>query len=112
MLPAISAARSIDIAAAYLTGPIAIAGRRKQLPSRGDGAERSDLPSLGIGKFAPGIDGFRRSHQQAQRARSVAIVRRQDGPALLAATDPGLSLAALLAGDISEARDWVGDGTR
>jgi DNA-binding PucR family transcriptional regulator len=72
-------------------------------------AERSDLPSLGIGKFAPGIDGFRRSHQQAQRARSVAIVGRQDGPALLAATDPGLSLAALLAGDISEARDWVGD---
>jgi DNA-binding PucR family transcriptional regulator len=72
-------------------------------------AERSDLSSLGIGKFAPGIDGFRRSHQQAQRTRSVAIIRRQDGPALLAATDPGLSLAALLAGDISEARDWVGD---
>jgi hypothetical protein len=24
-------------------------------------AERSDLPSLGIGKFASGIDGFRRS---------------------------------------------------
>jgi hypothetical protein len=45
-------------------------------------AERSDLPSLGIGKFAPGIDGFRRSHQQAQRTRSVAIIRRQDGPAL------------------------------
>ena len=72
-------------------------------------AGRSDSPSLGIGKFAPGVDGFRRSHQQAQRARSVAIVRRQDGPALLAATDPGLSLAALLAGDISEARDWVAD---
>ena len=72
-------------------------------------AGRSDSPSLGIGKFAPGVDGFRRSHQQAQRARSVAIARRQDGPTLLAATDPGLSLAALLAGDISEARDWVAD---
>jgi DNA-binding PucR family transcriptional regulator len=70
---------------------------------------RSDSPCVGIGKIAAGVDGFRRSHHQAQRARSVAVARHQDGPAVLAAADPGLSLAALLAGDISEARDWVAE---
>ncbi|WP_224770363.1 PucR family transcriptional regulator [Mycobacterium simulans] len=72
-------------------------------------AGRPDSPSVGIGNFAPGVDGFRRSHQQAQRARSVAIARRQQEPTVLAAADPGLSLAALLAADIDEARDWVAD---
>jgi DNA-binding PucR family transcriptional regulator len=72
-------------------------------------AGRSDSPSLGIGNSAPGIEGFRRSHQQAQRARSVAIARHQPGPTLIFAAEPGLSLAALLAADISEARDWVAD---
>ncbi|HEY1442653.1 MAG TPA: helix-turn-helix domain-containing protein [Mycobacterium sp.] len=70
-------------------------------------AGRHDSPSVAIGSTAAGVGGFRRSHHEAQMARSVAVARRQHGPTVLAAADPGLSLAALLAGDIGEARDWV-----
>ena len=72
-------------------------------------AGRRDSPSIGIGTTAAGVDGFRRSHHQAQAARSVAIARRPQGTTVLAATDPGLSAAALLAGDVGEAREWVAE---
>lgn len=67
----------------------------------------ADSPSIGIGAIAAGVDGFRRSHQQAARAHSVAVARGQPGQSVIAATDPGLSAAALLAGDLDVARDWV-----
>jgi len=72
-------------------------------------AGRHDSPSVAIGTTAAGVDGFRRSHNQAQMARSVALSHDQQGPTVLAATDPGLSMAALLAGDVGKARDWVTD---
>ena len=72
-------------------------------------AGRDDSPSIGIGMTATGVDGFRRSHNQAQMARSVAVVANKQGPTVLAAADPGLSMAALLAGDIGKAREWVAD---
>jgi DNA-binding PucR family transcriptional regulator len=70
---------------------------------------RRDSPSIAIGTTAAGVEGFRRSHRQAQAARSVAIARRPRGPTVLAATDPGLSVAALLADDIGDAREWVAE---
>jgi len=70
---------------------------------------RSDCPNIGIGTTAAGIDGFRRSHDQAQLARSVALACSEPGPTVLAAGDPGVSMAALLTGDIGKARDWVAD---
>jgi DNA-binding PucR family transcriptional regulator len=70
---------------------------------------RADPPSVSIGIPAAGVDGFRRSHHQAQLARSVAIAGPQQGPTVLSAAEPGLSMAALLADDISEAREWVAD---
>ncbi len=76
---------------------------------RGFAAGRDDAPSVGIGTTAAGVYGFRRSHHQAQTARAVAVARRQQGPAVLAANDPGLSVAALLAGDIGETREWVAE---
>jgi len=72
-------------------------------------AGRHDSPSLGIGMTAAGVDGFRRSHNQAQMARSVAVAGSQQGPTVLAAADPGLSMAALLASDVGKAREWVAD---
>ena len=67
-----------------------------------------DAPRIGIGTTAAGVDGFRRSHHQAQKARAVAIARPQ-GPTVLAATDPGLSVAALLSADVGETREWVAE---
>jgi DNA-binding PucR family transcriptional regulator len=76
---------------------------------RAFGAGRHDSPDIGIGTLGAGVDGFRRSHRQAQKARSVVVARRQQAPEVVAAGDPGLSLAALLAADISEAREWVAE---
>jgi DNA-binding PucR family transcriptional regulator len=69
--------------------------------------ERADPPSVGIGTVASGVDGFRRSHREARAARAVAVAGAQPEPTVIAATDPGLSAAALLGGDIGAAREWV-----
>lgn len=68
---------------------------------------RPDAPSLAIGTMAAGVDGFRRSHREAESARAVAIARSGPEPTLFAASDPGLSAAALMGSDIGGAREWV-----
>jgi DNA-binding PucR family transcriptional regulator len=68
-----------------------------------------DPPSVGIGMTGAGVDGFRRSHQQARLAHSVALARPAQGATILGAGQPGLSMAALLAHDVGEARAWVAD---
>ncbi|MEU7767291.1 helix-turn-helix domain-containing protein [Nocardia sp. NPDC049190] len=76
---------------------------------RGFAAEHSDGPRLAIGTLAAGVPGFRRSHRLAQAARSIALARRDGEPRIIAATDPGVTLAALLGGEIAEVREWVGE---
>jgi DNA-binding PucR family transcriptional regulator len=56
-----------------------------------------------------GVDGFRRSHQQAQDARKVAITAGAGARPLTLASDPGLSVAALLGSDLDAASAWIGD---
>lgn len=63
-------------------------------------------PRVVLGTALPGVDGFRRSHAQAQSARTVAITAGAD---LTAADDPGLAAVALLAQNLPEARVWVGE---
>lgn len=67
---------------------------------------RPDSPSVAIGTLLPDVAGFRQSHREAQSARRVAMVGKRE-PAIVAATDPGLSIAALLSGDVTETRAWV-----
>ncbi|CQD08277.1 transcriptional activator protein [Mycobacterium lentiflavum] len=69
---------------------------------------RPDFPSVAIGTLSHGIEGFRRSHREAQNARRVAMVGKRE-PTVIAATDPGLSIAALLSGDVADTRAWVLD---
>ena len=89
------------------TAPDAIASVRrfaqKQDPTR---------PVSRSARMASGVDGFRRSHRAAEAARDVAIGGGQHEQTIIAATDPGLSAAALLASDIGEAREWVDRGAR
>jgi hypothetical protein len=71
---------------------------------------RPDSPSVAIGTMAAGIEGFRRSHREADEARGVAIVRggpKSSAPTVIAADDPGLSVVARLGGDVAGTRDWV-----
>ncbi|MET8425261.1 helix-turn-helix domain-containing protein [Nocardia sp. NPDC004860] len=65
-------------------------------------------PGIAIGPAQPGLDGFRASHRQAERAHGVAVARGLPNP-LLAASEPGLAAAALLGGDLGETREWVGE---
>jgi DNA-binding PucR family transcriptional regulator len=69
--------------------------------------KRTDSPNVGIGTVASGVDGFRRSYREAEAAHGVAVVRGLQGSTVIAASDPGLSAAALLGGDIDDTREWV-----
>ena len=68
---------------------------------------RPDPPSVAIGTMAGGVEGFRRSHREAEEARGVAIVSERQGPTVIAATDPGLAVVARLGGDVAGTREWV-----
>lgn len=70
---------------------------------------RAGSPNVAIGPMAPGLGGFRHSHRQAAAARAVAVAAAHPWPTVITASDPGVCSAALLAGDVGEARDWVRD---
>ena len=72
-------------------------------------SSHADPPSVAIGSMAAGVGGFRRSHRQAMAARVVAAALDPHHPSVVAAQDPGVSLTALLGGNVSEAREWVAD---
>ena len=72
-------------------------------------AGQADAPSVGIGSMAAGVGGFRRSHLRALAAQVVAAARDPNKPSVVAADDPGVSAAALLGGDITQAREWVAE---
>ncbi|MDR7170641.1 hypothetical protein J2W56_004392 [Nocardia kruczakiae] len=71
-------------------------------------AHRPDAPHIAIGAVGVGVEGFRRSHRQAQRARTV-VSRSGAADKVVAATDPGLTAAALLGENPAAVRDWVAD---
>jgi DNA-binding NarL/FixJ family response regulator len=70
-------------------------------------ANYDEAPSLALGSPLPGVEGFRRSHRQARRAREVVIAAGADPASVIAADDPGFSAAALLSEDLDESRQWV-----
>jgi GGDEF-like domain len=49
-----------------------------------------DGPQVAVGRALPDVEGFRRSHGQAQNARRVAIAAGPSAPRVIAASDPGL----------------------
>jgi DNA-binding PucR family transcriptional regulator len=72
-------------------------------------AGRAEALWIAIGNPLPGIEGFRRSHQQALAARAVAIAASPRQPRVTAASDPGLAVAAQFSSDLGAARAWVGE---
>jgi DNA-binding PucR family transcriptional regulator len=65
-------------------------------------------PWVAIGAPLPGVQGFRRSHQQAPAVHTRAVASGTSR--VSAARDPGLSAAALLGGDnLAAARLWVAE---
>lgn len=70
---------------------------------------RTDVVNIAIGAVGSGVDGFRRSHRQAQRVRSAVSARDRRHRAVIAATDPGMVAPALLDASVDEIRAWVAD---
>jgi len=70
---------------------------------------RADAPWIAAGDPLPGVDGFRRSHAQALATRAVVMASGSQPPAVAAAGDPGLVVAAQFCADLEHARAWVGD---
>lgn len=67
-----------------------------------------DVPFIAAGTAQAGIDGFRRSHHQAQNARRVAVAGSLHDRITLAG-DPGVGTAALLSQDLPQTCRWVGE---
>jgi DNA-binding PucR family transcriptional regulator len=70
---------------------------------------RTDAPWIAAGAPLPGIDGFRRSHEQAQAARAVIMASGSRRAAVTAVSDPGLVVAAHFCSDLEQTRAWVRD---
>ncbi|HTQ20804.1 PucR family transcriptional regulator [Mycobacterium sp.] len=69
----------------------------------------TDAPSIAIGNPLPGVEGFRRSHQQAEHGRSVAIASGVATRRIISPDDPGLAVAALVGSNVDAASAWVGE---
>ena len=69
----------------------------------------ANAPWIAAGNPLPGVEGFRRSHEQAQEAHAVAIASGSTAQRVTAASDPGLSAAALLSNNLGAARVWVAE---
>jgi hypothetical protein len=70
---------------------------------------RTDAPWIAAGNPLPGVEGFRRSHQQAQEAHAVAIASGSNAHRVTAACDAGLSTATLVGNNLAAARVWVAE---
>jgi hypothetical protein len=87
--------------------PNAVPGALGQI--RAVAETKTDAPWIAAGNPLPGIDGFRRSHQQAQDARGVATASGGNFPRFVAAGDPGLAVAALVGNNLEAASTWVAE---
>lgn len=78
-------------------------------PAKARELTRSSGPDLrlALGTPAPGADGFRTTHQDALRARSVAVLAAERAEPVTAFTDPEVRVAALLAADLDATRRFV-----
>jgi DNA-binding PucR family transcriptional regulator len=70
---------------------------------------RTEAPNIAIGAVGSGVAGFRRSHRQAQRARTAARARSLQPRVVVAATDSGILASAVLGSSFEELRGWVAD---
>ncbi|OBK78397.1 helix-turn-helix domain-containing protein [Mycobacterium sp. 1164985.4] len=70
-------------------------------------ANYASPPSVAVGSPAAGVEGFQRTHRQAQRARNVAVAAGPDAMPVTSVADPGLYAGSLLCDNLDEVREWV-----
>lgn len=69
---------------------------------------KTDSGRLTFGMPVSGLAGFRRSHNQAEAARFVALASAGAVPAALGYGDQGVAIVSVLARDMESTRAWVG----
>ena len=69
---------------------------------------KTDGGRIALGLPAAGLAGFRRTHEQAEAARFVALASVGAVPAALGYGDQGVAIVSVLARDIETTRTWVG----
>lgn len=69
--------------------------------------ESGDDVEVAVGAVGQGLAGFRSTHQDALRAREVAVVGGRRGRRVTSFADPGVRTAAILARDLPAARELV-----
>jgi DNA-binding PucR family transcriptional regulator len=67
----------------------------------------TDGPCVAAGNPLPGVDGFRRSHQQAHAAHTVATASGASDRQFTAASDTGIAIAALLGNNVEAVSAWI-----
>ena len=70
---------------------------------------QSGGPGIAVGAPLAGIDGFRRTYRQAERARAVTMAPDGTARRFVAAQDPGLALASMLVADVPTLKHWIHD---
>lgn len=99
----------VDRLTAWAWIPVTTAAAPQAVAQIRAAVERSaEAPRIAVGEPLADVDGFRQSHRQALAAHAVATASGVDAHRFTAASDPGLSLAALLGGDLAAAAEWVG----
>ncbi len=97
-----------------ITGMLLDGGRVRAAWDRApDAAGRSPRPgprvSVALGTVGQGIDGFRRSHEHAMLARSVAAMADRPAGRATGYDEPGLSAVAMLCTDLRATSSWVAE---
>ncbi|GLB81516.1 PucR family transcriptional regulator [Mycobacterium kiyosense] len=106
-----------DRNSAWIWLPFGSAPSRIVADIRAFARPRPESPNLALGAVGTGVEGFRRSHRQAQRVRAAVLARGREsptaptlpGPKIAAATDPDMVATALLGTGVDEIRGWVAD---
>lgn len=71
--------------------------------------DQPDCPGIAVGEPLVGLQGFRRTYRQAERARAVAMAAQGTARRFVAAQDPGLALASMLVADVPTLKCWIHD---
>ena len=69
--------------------------------------DETPAPAIAVGSAHDGVEGFRRSHDEAVRMQRVALMRKRLERQVLSHDETGAALAGLLSADIESTRAWV-----
>ncbi|GEE03237.1 ABC transporter substrate-binding protein [Gordonia spumicola] len=101
---------AIDRQTVWAWLPLGRRGRQLDGPDLESALDPAGHVRVAHGTPADGVDGFRRSHQQAQAAFTVATVSPdRRARHVVGYRDRGVGLVALLARDVDSTRAWVRD---